>query len=79
MGVSSFVKMDDADGMTVGATAGVTRPGTRAGREARPERGVVGFDRAPVRGTQCVQSVGAGVLDCPAVESHHHNNAPANT
>ena len=39
----------------------------------------VRFIEGLVRRMQCVQSVGAGVLDCPAVEFHHHNNAPANT
>ena len=28
---------------------------------------------------QCVQSVGAGLLDCPAADAYHHNNSPANT
>ena len=44
---------------------------TRAG--GRP-----GYDEAPVRRMQCVQSVGAGVLDCPAVGSYRYNQAQAN-
>ena len=47
---------------------------------AFPTRGVgrFGYDEAPVRGTQCVQSVGAGLLDCPAGCIQHDNRGRAN-
>ena len=38
-----------------------------------------GYDEAPVRGMQCVQSVGAGLPACPAVSGYRCNQAWANT
>ena len=38
----------------------------------------VRFIKGLVRRMQCVQSVGAGVLDCPAVGSYRYNQAQAN-
>ena len=40
--------------------------------------GCFGYDEAPVRGTQCVQSVGAGLLDFPAGCIQHDNRGRAN-
>ena len=40
--------------------------------------GRFGYDEAPVRGTQCIQSVGAGLPDRPAVGSYRYNQAQAN-
>ena len=40
--------------------------------------GCFGYDEAPVRGMQCVQSVGAGLPDRPAVGSYRYNQAQAN-
>ena len=54
-------------------------PAGQAGTPA-PTRGVgrFGYDEAPVSGAQCVQSVGAGLPDRPAVGSYRYNQAQAN-
>ena len=40
--------------------------------------GRFGYDEGPVSGAQCVQSVGAGLPDRPAVGSYRYNQAQAN-
>ena len=41
--------------------------------------GRFGYDEAPVRETQCIQSVGAGLPDRPAVGAYRYNQTQANS